>query len=295
MTKIAVFFVVQGTGLQARGILLASSLRAHLGQSVELIGYVPDGDMPSDPICAVYAQFGVDLRSFAVAGDAWAKPYLHGNKILAAMQPRDADIHVFLDTDMVCVEPVDFAEIMEPGQVSLVPEGVPSWGKVGDRWARAYAHYDLPLPTERVRLTRRKRREFLPYFNAGFVAFHDKYEGHTQGFAQLWYETARDFDLNCPVGGKRPWLDQITLPLTLARFGIGYNVIDVAHNFSISGRPFEADATPKILHYHRMRYGFGWPPFVTEMDRMKATLGAAGLAALPDDVVSVWDSVAAAP
>jgi len=28
-----------------------------------------------------------------------------------------------------------------------------------------------------------------------------------------------DVDHNCKIANKRPWLDQITLPLTIARFG----------------------------------------------------------------------------
>ncbi|MEL6596528.1 MAG: hypothetical protein AAFQ47_11365 [Pseudomonadota bacterium] len=293
MTKVAIFFVVQGVGLQAQGLLLASSLRAHLGDKVDLIAYIPDGAMPSEAVCAAYASLRVDLRAFEVPKTAWAKPYPHGNKILAATQPRDADIHVFLDTDMVCVAPIDFKGIMAPGKVTVVPEGIPSWGKTGDRWDRAYAHFDLPMPTERVRLTRRKRREFLPYFNAGLVAFHDSYDG--RNFAELWYETARDFDVNCAVGGKRPWLDQITLPLTMARFGIGYNVIPAEHNFSISGRPFEPNARPKILHYHRMRYGADWPQFTAEMTRMIDWLGDTQISAFPPEVIEVWEGVAAAP
>lgn len=289
--KIAIFFVVQGLHLQSQALLLACSLRAHLGGAPDLIGYLPQDPETPDPdaaTCAALAGFGVQLRPLKIPKDAWAKPYRHGNKILAAMQPRDADIHVFMDTDMVCIAPVDFAALMVPDAVSMVPEGTPSWGKKSDRWDRAYAHFDLPVPTARVRLTRRKRIEHYPYFNAGLVAFHNTYSGQEKGFGELWFETARDFDFNCGVGGKRPWLDQIALPLTLARFGIGYNVLPAAYNFSISERAYEADATPAIMHYHSFRFGPEWPQFRVEMARMKESLGTVKLATLPVEFESYW-------
>jgi hypothetical protein len=97
---------------------------------------------------------------------------------------------------------------------------VPTWGGGDDRWDRAYAHFGLPYPTERVRLLRGRKKQFVPYFNAGFVAFPDRPEAEGQPrFADRWVETALDLDHNCRIGGKRPWLDQISLPLTLARFG----------------------------------------------------------------------------
>lgn len=105
------------------------------------------------------------------AKSGWARPYPHGNKILAAASPREDAWSVFLDTDMVCAASLELASLQEPNRLALVPEGVPSWGKNSDRWERAYAHFGLEVPSERVRLTRRRRIEYLPYFNAGFVMF----------------------------------------------------------------------------------------------------------------------------
>ena len=291
MPKTSIFFVIQGLYMQSQALLLASSLRAHLGDEPDLVGYLPLDDARPGPDAATKAAldgFGVSLQTMEIPAGAWKKPYPHGNKILAAMQDRTADIHVFMDTDMVCVAPVDFASLASPNAVSVVPEGVPSWGKNSDRWDRAYAHFNLPLPTDRVRLTRRRRIEFYPYFNAGLVIFNDAYKGLDEGFGKLWFETAHDFDFNCAVAKKRPWLDQITLPLTLARFGIEYRVLSEDYNFSISNRGFEADATPSILHYHQYRFGSEWPQIDTELARMKQALGPETLAKLPAEFEGYW-------
>lgn len=156
-----------------------------------------------------YDRSGVELRPTApdpstkggqlYAKSGWARPYPHGNKILAAASPREDAWSVFIDTDMVCAAPLKLASLQEPNRLAVVPEGVPSWGKNSDRWERDYAHFGLEVPTERVRLTRRRRIEFLPYFNAGFVMFPNAPQFEGESFRSLWLQTALDFDRNCSV------------------------------------------------------------------------------------------------
>ncbi|WP_099823242.1 hypothetical protein [Oceaniglobus indicus] len=279
---LSAFFVVEGPHLEAQGLLLASSLRGHTGDDYTLIAYRPDGpDAPAMPrvTAEAFAHLGVDLRPLAVDRSFWKKPYPHGNKLFACAAPRATSRHVFLDTDMVCVAPLDLERRITPTAVSLVPDGTPGWGKGNDRWDRVYGHFDLALPTDRVRLTRRRRVSYLPYFNAGLIGFHSD-PGASKPFAQLWLATAREIDWNVSVAKKRPWLDQIALPVTLKRFGLAYDVLPDVYNFSISDRAFEPDATPKILHYHSFTYGPHWPQFKTELARLNDTLGPARMAVL---------------
>lgn len=268
----ALFFIVDGENLAAQSTLLASTLLAHNGSRYRLIAYVPSEGASKLPsiLCNFYDKCGVEVRPIApdpdspasqrFANSGWAKPYPHGNKILASASPREDEWSVFLDTDMICAAPLDLELLMAPGRLALVPEGVATWGNENDRWKRAYDHFGLPMPEDKVRLTRRGRGEYLPYFNAGFVMFPTApIFGQSQGFGQLWLDTALDFDHGCAIAKKRPWLDQITLPLTMKRFGYNYLVADTALNFSISDRDYEADARPALLHYHRWRYLHAWP------------------------------------
>lgn len=287
----SIFFIVEGAHLAAQGLLLASSLRAHNADRYTLIAYVPDRpDAPPMPQVTVdaFAHLGVDVTPLQVDDTKWKKPYPHGNKLFACAAQRTTSRHVFLDTDMVCTAPLDLDEIITPNALSVVPEGTPSWGKGNDRWDRVYAHFDLPMPTDRVRLTRRGRIEFLPYFNAGMVGFHSDF-GALQGFPHLWIDTAHEIDWNLKVAKKRPWLDQIALPVTLKRHGLDYAALPDAYNFSISDRAFEPDAAPKILHYHSFRYGPEWPQFRDEFKRMQNTLGPTRMARLTPLYDAHWN------
>ncbi|SES16739.1 hypothetical protein SAMN04490244_106250 [Tranquillimonas rosea] len=288
---VAVYFVVEGRHLEAQAVLLASSLRRHAVGEVDLIAYRPAVSDAPELTAATRAAFdraGVRVETFDVPPDTWKKPYPHGNKILASRAPRDADAHVFLDTDMVACAPLDFTEMLGSGAVSMVPDGTPNWGKDGDRWARVYGHFGLDMPEERVRLTRRKRIAFYPYFNAGMIAYWDSYAGGRQTFPETWYETAREIDFNCRVGGKRPWLDQIALPIALRRHALRYNVLEDRYNFSISARAFEPDAAPVLIHYHSFRYTAEWPQVVKEKIRMSEFYGVQLMSCLAAQFGAFW-------
>jgi hypothetical protein len=253
-------FVVDGARLETQAVLLAASLR-RCNPDAALIAYVSPVSNASMPACVrtAFKACGVECRVLPEHGGMWKRDYPHGNKLFALADQRDSKFSVFLDTDIIATKPMDMDDLPGPFEVSVVPEGVPSWGKSDDRWARAYAHYGMPVPTERVQLTRRKRLEFLPYFNAGFVALREEDHVDGKGFGRLWLETASDFDFNAKIGGKRPWLDQITLPLTMKRFGYRYKIVPTENNFSISDRVAEADADPVFMHYHRSRFLLNWP------------------------------------
>lgn len=259
MPDLAFLFVVEGPRLEAQSLLLAASIRRHHPKAM-ILGYRPLGaEPPPAPVAAIFAATGGLLLPLPPARGIWRGPYPHGNKIIALAQPRDAAISVFLDTDMVMTAPLAPEDLPGHGEVSVVPEGIQSWGKEEGRWERVYAHFGLPLPEERIRLLRGARRHSPPYFNAGFVAQRetDRVDGMT--FGQLWLDTARRIDHEVGVANKRPWLDQIALPVTLRRFGLGYRLIDEAANFSISnGRKLPDPFTPKVLHYHRSGFLRAW-------------------------------------
>ena len=258
--SLALFYVADGQRLEIQSWLLAASLaRAHAGDArVCQFAYVSAAHRPEirDVSHAIYEACEVELRTLD-APPAWKSPYPHGNKMVAACDARGTSHAIFLDTDMACTG--SLAEFMDlaPDTVAAAPEGRPTWGGKNARWARAYAHFGLSVPQERVRLLRGAKMEYVPYFNAGFVAFPEAM--HPEDglrFAEHWRDTAVDFDNNCAIAQKRPWLDQITLPLTMARFGYKARVLGELHNYSLSHRA-DYERTPPdtvILHYHRQRF-----------------------------------------
>ncbi|MBJ3762231.1 hypothetical protein ILP92_05670 [Maribius pontilimi] len=269
--RITAFFVVDGPDMAAQGLLLASSLRARVVHDLDIVAYVPvpGNGAPPDDLRAAYDRLGVRLADLPIPGGAWKKPFPHGNKIFACEAPRDGDTGVFLDTDILIGDALDLRGLAPPDGIAAVPEGKPTWGKNNDRWDRAYAHFGMELPTERVRLTRGRRIEFYPYYNAGFIAFR---EGAPPDFATRWRETAQDIDFNLPVARKRPWLDQVALPIACARFGIPVTVLDERYNYSISDRQAEPNRAA-VIHYHRYAHNIGWPFFASAYDRLLADLG----------------------
>lgn len=259
MPDIAFLFVVEGPRLEAQSLLLAASIRRHHPYSM-IIGYRPIGTDPAPAaVQSMFKSVGGLILPLPSSQGLWRGAYPHGNKIIALAQPRDAAVSVFLDTDMVMAAPLDPTDLPAHGEVSVVPEGIQSWGKEEDRWERVYAHFGLPMPEERIRLLRGARRRSPPYFNAGFIAQRetDRVDGKT--FGQLWLDTARKIDHEVGVANKRPWLDQIALPVAMRRFGLAHKIIDEAANYSISnGRTLPDPFTPKILHYHRARFLRDW-------------------------------------
>ena len=290
---VTIFFIIDGTGLEAQAALLAATLRHHNTDRFRLIAYVPDRHRPhlNPDLVALMDRCGVDLRRLAVAASVWAKPYPHGNKILAATDRRGPGHAMFLDTDMICTAPLDLTGLLADRAVAVTPEGKPSWGKDMVRWQRVYDQFDLPLPPDRVTLARGKRREFLPYFNAGMILFPEGPLVQGQGFGDLWLDTALVIDHIVPVADKRPWLDQISLPVTLKRHGLDYVLAPEALNFSISKRTELGDEAPVLIHYHRFGFLADWPRFQqAALDQTRTLAGPALFARLQETYAPYWHS-----
>jgi hypothetical protein len=264
---VTAIFIVDGLHLELLSYLLVSSLRRHHPdrQHLRIKAYLSpqSADALLEETIALYAACGVETAALPDSEGVWKKSYPHGNKILACAACEDPDV-VFLDTDIVCVAPFAHDVLLDSKTVGVVPEGVPTWGKQEDHWPRAYDHFDMNVPPERVTLRRGRRISFPPYFNAGVVAFRNDPDESGRRFGALWKDTAIDFDWNCAIAKKRPWLDQITLPLTLYRFGYGYQVLPDSLNFSISNRlSHELGPGNKLLHYHRVRFLAAAPQYQT--------------------------------
>lgn len=291
----SIFFIIDGHGLEARAALLAATLSYHNGDRFHYVAYVTDHHRPilNPDLAALMQRCGVDLRPLPVSARPWAKPYPHGNKILAATDPRSGSHSVFLDSDIICAAPLDLTAVLGDRCIGAAPEGKPSWGKDIARWNRVYDHFDLPLPQDRIQLARGKQKAFLPYFNAGMIAFPNDPMVDGRRFADLWLDTALTIDHVVPVAMKRPWLDQISLPVTLKRFGLDYVLADESLNFSISDRtPLPSDS-PVLVHYHRWMYLSNWPHLRdAALHQTRNVAGRKLYGALLDSYGDLWHSPA---
>lgn len=285
--RIAAIFVVDGPHMQSQGLLLAASLRRY-AHAHDLIAYVPASAPLPREVAAAFDALGVRCCALRPPAGIWAKPYPHGQKIRAAAAHRDVDATLFLDSDMFLARPLDLGALLGDAHVAAVPEGKPTWGKdeAAYRWERVYAHFGMSLPEERVRLTRGRRRMFLPYFNAGFVIWSESPLPDGGRFPELWLETARRIDREVHVAKKRPWLDQIALPVAAARAGVRIAVLDADLNFSLSNRARQPDDHPVVMHYHRIAYTAAWPEYGAACRDLAGMLGPRLMSALPADAMT---------
>lgn len=259
LSDLTIIYVLDPPGLVLDSIILLSSIRKYLGPDVKVIGYTPsEKEDYLQPYVREFHEFmGAEIRLMEPF-QGFVSPYKQGNKINACIQPRDAAYTLFLDTDTVIIEPFSVSDLFCDGAVSVVPEGVQGWGGNAGSWEYVYEKFGLPFPEDRVRLVR-SHKLVPPYFNAGVIAFPTH-----SSFAQMWAETSVELDHDPKVDYKRPWLDQIALPLAIVRAGLNHNVLGQEWNFSISHPKhdhhmpafFERvnSSSPKIIHHHQPKF-----------------------------------------
>ena len=272
----SIIFVMDPPGLVADTILLVCSIRKVM-PSVQMIAYVPLDKKPliTDTLKEFCGVMTVELR-FMETESMFDPYYKQGNKLIAMAAKRDTDYTVFLDTDIILTRPLDFSKITRSGCVSVVPEGVYTWGKDPTDWDTVYCKFGLKTPAEKVTLVR-SGKESPPYFNAGFVLFPNAPLMDGRTFSQFWLETAKMVDMDLDIPNKRPWLDQITLPVAIKRAGLNHFVLSDAYNFSLSrfqpkdpknlssldlkkilrGTERVNINDPVVLHHHQIKFFLG--------------------------------------
>lgn len=258
--KVEILFVVDPPKLIIESILLILSIRTHI-KNCEITACVPSGKSIALPKQFIDLAEKTDVKILEFQSSPFATQYPHGNKILALCARDRVGGVIFLDTDTVVWREFNPSQIIEQNSVSVCPEGRRTWGKkkFSQDWADVYSMFELPYPTKTVKMARTNAIS-EPYYNAGVIAFEDgKNKGKT--FPSIWLETALRIDDNEKIATKRPWLDQISLPVSIERANLIVNELDEEWNFSLS-RKRETDeeisrinsANPYIIHYHHEKF-----------------------------------------
>ena len=255
--RLTIYFIVEPPKYELMACYLAGSLRQQFGQTVALVGYCPDikFDTLSKNVLAVLAKLGCEVRPFQVEG-RFAPEYPHGNKILATLEPRETEFSAFFDSDVLCLRPNKVENLVREGHVSLTPAASMIWG-TGKTWGLIYDTCGLAVPEERIRLMRQKgERGRIPYFSSGLFSFpegHKNSEG--KSFPQVWMDVAQIIDKNEKIPGRRPYLDQISLPLAIQKAGLGWNILPEEQHFilggSLRGEPLPEGREIFTVHYRK--------------------------------------------
>lgn len=242
-------FVAHGGPLEAKSALLAASLAQYY-----LPGRIVCRVMRPEALWgalapeteALFEALGIALLP---AENRVDDAYAHGNKVAAF--DGIAGPAVFLDSDILLMCPFswhpDLGTELGCG-IAAKPADIDTFARGGGSWARVWKLFDLDVPPK-SHVSTASREAMRPYFNAGFIAVRDG-----DAFSAMWVDTVRRIDADTGIGNKRPWLDQIGLPVTAARLGWRIRDLDNRFNFPCHLSPIEK-ASPYFAHYH-------WPRII---------------------------------
>lgn len=251
---LSIIFVLDLPGIDEWAIPLLCSLKLYAPKNATLIAYVPDWKWPlfTATVKTLLRELGAEVRLFrADAGNKlFASKYPNGNKIVACTQKRRARRTVFLDTDMFLNAPLDADALFGGCQAAVCPAEFNTFSNRPEDWGPVYGMFGLDLP-ERNLPAKRSRTMMYPYFNGGLVAFDE-----TTGLARSWADTASRIDHSDLDIKKRPWLDQVALPVAMARKQVSYRILEEAWNYGLNGPGGGRELPGGVLiaHWHWVPY-----------------------------------------
>lgn len=251
--KLTFFYIVEPPQYEVYASTLLASIRTHFDPSeVAAIGYCPAHRMSelNPAVLRAHEIMGSEVRPMQTEG-MWDSPYPHGNKIIACLQERDSEFSAFVDSDVMFLRANDPSALVKQGHVSCSAAASMVWADQ-DIWKPIYEVFGMAVPEERIRLMRRGRNK-VPYFSAGLVVFPEDASADYKRFPDVWYETARILDREDWVPKRRPYLDQLTLPVAIQRAGLSWNILPEEQHYilggKIRGRDLPEDMNIFTAHY----------------------------------------------
>lgn len=242
--EVCIVFICQAGELELKALLLAASLRANLVQkTIELIAAVPDPSIWGDISQQTRKLLKeLDVRE-QIVDSPFGKAYPIGNKIAAMGVPTNASTTVFLDSDILCSNQLDITDLLTKG-MKAKPADLSTFCSNDDAWHQIYPMFELEAPAFKV-LSTVSKRPMMPYFNAGVVSV-----SNGEKFAKTWLDIALQIDDNEKVTNKRPWLDQIALPVTALKLDYCIDTISENFNYPAHLKTIKDNDVPTLCHYH---------------------------------------------
>lgn len=246
--RYAFVFVCQKGEIEPKAALLAASLKKNCKVDHELIAAIPTPDeewgSPSRETIAFLSDLGVRVVGIS---NPFGRGYAIGNKLACLDIETTAEKIIFLDSDMVCLTEFHHDARFEI-DFNAKPADFNSYASNEKAWDASYRAIGKPVPDWRIGATITST-PMLPYFNAGFVAVR---AGTRLG--ETWTRICRNLDANPEVTNKRPWLDQIALPLATCELGLDIDCLDDRFNYPINVKPLDPCKLPVFCHYHNPDY-----------------------------------------
>ena len=169
--------------------------------------------------------------------------YLIGNK-LECLNHGNSTNKVFLDTDIMCCQSFDFPNL-EDNTIAVKPadRNTCDWDSL--TWSKAYEKYaNYDLKEKDILISTAFKEMMHPYFNAGVIQIKGNKE-----FSTEWIRIAKSLDNDSGFTDKRPWLDQLALPLTIKKLKLNLKCLNEDYNFPANIKLVTSNT--KLVHYHR--------------------------------------------
>lgn len=236
-------FVAHGGELETKAALLACSLKQKCHPEIKRIAVIIEPTKRWGQISAeaekVLEETGTEI---VFSSNIVDESYPHGNKINSLNSIQNEAL--FLDSDTMMMRPFLTHYSLLDGDAAAKPAEFNTFEQGGGDWKPVYDLFDLDLPKTKI-LSTISREAMLPYYNAGFI-----YVKEGSVFSETWVETARRIDQSTKIQNKRPWLDQIALPIVFQRLNWSVSEANVDLNFPGHVQKLNGHV-PYILHYHR--------------------------------------------
>ena len=237
-------FICQQGDIEIQSLLLAASLKHFLRCDYEMVAAVP---MPAERWGAPNASTLQQLEEMGVRivhiTNEIDPDYPISNKVSCLRIHTEADKQVFMDSDMLCLRVFNDQSCFSV-PFNAKPADLATFATDVETWQRVYATADAVMP--RLRIPATVSGDFIPpYFNAGFIAVQSGI-----GFGDTWLDCCKRIDADIEILNKRPWLDQIALPVAVQKLGLAYNCLDESYNYPAHLKPIDAKRLPCFCHYH---------------------------------------------
>ena len=237
-------FICQSGRLEVDALMLALSLQHFVKCDHELVVALPAPASrwgSSKPeILEQFERMNVRLVEIENQIDP---DYPIGNKVSCLCIPTDKDKQVFVDSDILCLRGFNGGDEFRAA-FNAKPADLFTFGRDETVWEHAYATMDMEPPGDRVEATV-SGESMLPYFNAGVVAVPSGI-----GFGGAWRDACLAIDAESKVQPKRPWLDQIGLPVAAYKLGLDIGLLGEEYNFPAHLRSIDDQHPPVFCHYH---------------------------------------------
>jgi hypothetical protein len=264
--KTAICFVAHQGFLEIQSVLLAVSLKFFNPNQFELFAAVPKflGGIRtgiSESTAEILSSLGV---RFIETDNLFKQDYLIGNKFGCLNTIKGYKKRLFLDTDIMCCAPLKLPEITV-GQIAVKPADRKTYSWTSAQWVSAYLSYTgTKAPTNRV-ISSCFKEKMYPYFNAGVIYLNSSVE-----FGDEWQKLAKRLDDDDNFSNKRPWLDQLALPLAIQQHQLETVILDEAFNFPANIKN-EIGANTQLVHYHKPKNIARNPFLLAQISQLMST------------------------